>query len=334
MHSRYQTCVGDRIAPLKRGDMSLLFPVLFLLIAAIDPGAVNEPSQAGPVRPNTSGPAVLRAQILLGRAHFSTGQIDGSYGRNLGQAIAAYRAAHNLSPGETVDRAMWAELNGDGAPALTEYTIAGADIAGPFEKVPADMQEKAKLKHLGYESAEDALGEKFHAAPALLRALNPGKPLDEAGTAITVPNVIVVKPAAKVAQVVVNAASRSVEALDAAGSLVAFYPATTGSEHDPLPVGTWKILGVSRDPVFNYNSDLFWDAKGEHAEAKIAPGPRNPVGVVWIALSKEHYGIHGTPEPGSIGHTQSHGCIRLTNWDASELAAMVSPGTPAILKEQ
>jgi lipoprotein-anchoring transpeptidase ErfK/SrfK len=312
----------------------LLFPLLFLVLAAIDPGAVNDASQAGPVRPNATGPAVLRAQILLARAHFSPGQIDGSYGHNLGKAIAAYRTAHDLPPAEIVDRAMWAQLNAGGAPALLEYTIAPADIEGPFEKIPVDMRDKAKLKHLGYESPEDALGEKFHTAPALLRALNPGKTFDEAGKAITVPNTAVARPAAKVAQVVVNAADRTVEALDAAGQLLAFYPATIGSEHDPLPIGTWKIVGVSREPVFNYNSDLFWDAKGEHAEAKIAPGPRNPVGVVWIALSKEHYGIHGTPEPATIGHTQSHGCIRLTNWDASELAAMVSPGTPAILKEQ
>lgn len=312
----------------------MLFPVLFLLAAAIDPNAVNDAAHTGPVRPGAKGSAVLRAQILLARAHFSSGQIDGSYGSNLGKAIAAYRAEHELPAGETVNPAMWTLLNADTAPALTSYTIAAADVAGPFEKIPVDMKEKAKLKHLGYESAEEALAEKFHAAPALLRALNPGKSFDEAATEITVPNVIVTRPARKIAQVVVSKAERSVEARDANGNLVAFYPATIGSEHDPLPIGTWKVVGISRDPVFNYNSDLFWDAKGEHAEAKIPGGPRNPVGVVWIALSKEHYGIHGTPNPETIGHTQSHGCIRLTNWDASELAAMVAPGTPAILQER
>lgn len=314
--------------------MPIPFVLAFLLVAAIDPGAVNDAKTAQPVRPNSKGPAVLRAQILLDRAHFSPGQIDGAYGRNLGRAIAAYRVQHDLPAGETVDLAMWAQLNSDQAPALTQYTIADADVAGPFEKVPVDMKEKANLKHLGYESAADALGEKFHASPDLLGRLNPGKELEKAGTEILVPNVLTPPPAVKAASVVVNAATNTVEALDAEGKVVAEYPATIGSQHDPLPVGTWKILGVSRNPVFNYNSDLFWDAKGEHAVAKIAPGPRNPVGVVWIALSKEHYGIHGTPEPGTIGHTQSHGCIRLTNWDASQLAAMVAPGTPAILKEQ
>ena len=122
-------------------------------------------------------------------------------------------------------------------------------------------------------------------------------------------------------------------ALDAAGKILAQYPASSGSEHDPLPIGMWKINGVAKNPPFHYNPELFWDAEPNHSKAKIAPGPNNPVGVVWIDLTKDHYGIHGTPEPARVGHTQSHGCIRLTNWDAMELAGMVRPGLPAELKE-
>jgi lipoprotein-anchoring transpeptidase ErfK/SrfK len=131
----------------------------------------------------------------------------------------------------------------------------------------------------------------------------------------------------------VDASDKTVAAFDAAGKLVAQYPATTGSEHDPLPIGTWKINGVSKNPSFHYNPDLFWDADAKDEKTTIKPGPNNPVGVVWIDLSKPHYGIHGTPEPSTIGKTQSHGCIRLTNWDAAELAQMVAPGMPAILQE-
>jgi lipoprotein-anchoring transpeptidase ErfK/SrfK len=131
----------------------------------------------------------------------------------------------------------------------------------------------------------------------------------------------------------VDASEKSVTAVDGDGSVIAHYPATIGSKHDPLPVGKWKITRVHRNPAFHYNPALFWDADPSHAKAKIAPGPNNPVGVVWIDLSKEHYGIHGTPEPGKIGHTQSHGCIRLTNWDAMELAQLVQPETPAVLQE-
>jgi lipoprotein-anchoring transpeptidase ErfK/SrfK len=140
-------------------------------------------------------------------------------------------------------------------------------------------------------------------------------------------------PPGPAARVVVSKSESSVRAFDAEGKLLAFYVATIGSEHDPLPVGEWKIRGVSRNPIFNYNPQLFWDAKPEHTRAKIKPGPNNPVGVVWIDLDKEHYGIHGTPEPSRVGHTTSHGCIRLTNWDAAELAAIVKPGVPAVLEE-
>jgi lipoprotein-anchoring transpeptidase ErfK/SrfK len=133
--------------------------------------------------------------------------------------------------------------------------------------------------------------------------------------------------------VAVSKSESSVAALDANGNVVAWYAATIGSEHDPLPIGNWKIRGVQRNPTFHYNPDLFWDADSKDQKAPIKPGPNNPVGVVWIALTKEHYGIHGTAEPGRIGHSESHGCIRLTNWDAMELAGMVKPNTPAVFKE-
>ena len=187
------------------------------------------------------------------------------------------------------------------------------------------------MKNLGYQSPLEELAEKFHLNPELLKTLNPGKQF-ESGAQIIVPNAFGANPG-KAASVVVQKSTSSVTALDAAGKPLAFYVATIGSEHDPLPIGEWKITDIRFNPWFFYNSDLFWDANEAHAKAKIHPGPNNPVGVVWIALSKEHYGIHGTPVPSSIGHTQSHGCIRLTNWDATELANLVAPGTPAIFKE-
>ena len=144
---------------------------------------------------------------------------------------------------------------------------------------------------------------------------------------------MIVAPPKEAASIVVSKSRHSVTALDAVGKVLSRYPATSGSEHDPLPIGKWKILGVGRRPSFHYSPDLFWDAKGSDGKALIAPGPNNPVGVAWIDLSKEHYGIHGTPEPSQVGKTQSHGCIRLTNWDVTELSNMVGPGTPAILEE-
>ena len=212
------------------------------------------------------------------------------------------------------------------------YTVSAQDVEGPFTPVPASMEAQARMQTLGYASALEALAERFHASPALLRGLNPKVNFGQPGQILNVPNVLTMPPGTA-ARVVVSKGESSVRALDASGKLLAFYVATVGSEHDPLPIGEWKIPGVARNPKFHYNPELFWDAKSTDARATIPPGPNNPVGVVWIDLSKEHYGIHGTPEPDRVGHAYSHGCIRLTNWDAAELASMVKPNTPATLQE-
>jgi len=296
-----------------------------------DASAINSPDQPD-IGLGAKGSGVLRAQILLDRAHFSCGQIDGEYGTNLEKTVAAFQRERNLPVTEVVNADTWAALNQDKAPVLASYAIDQEDVAGPFVKVPASMMAQAKLDYLGYSSPLEELGEKFHVKPELLAALNPGKDFTRVGDPITVPNANTLPPG-QAAQVVVSKSDSSVTAFDAQGKLLAYYVATIGSEHDPLPIGDWKIDAILRNPVFHYNPDLFWDAKPGDQKAEIKAGPRNPVGLVWMNLSKEHYGIHGTPNPGKIGHTESHGCIRLTNWDAWQLADMIQPGTPAILKE-
>ena len=299
--------------------------------------AVNDPELVEPVGGKASAAAVLRAQILLARANFSVGEIDAGFGSNTRKTIVAYQASRDLATTGIIDAATWAALNLDTAPALMRYTITKTDVAGPFVKLPTDMMDKAKLDTMGYESALEGLAEKFHSSPKLLELLNPGVQLRaisvQADQEIIVPALEGMAPLAKAAKVVVDRSESTVTVLDANGLVLAHYPASTGSEHDPLPVGDWKIQAIAPNPTFQYNPALFWDADPTHAKAKIPAGPNNPVGLVWVDLSKEHYGIHGTPVPSRIGKSQSHGCIRLTNWDAVALSGAVSAGTPALLQE-
>ncbi len=274
----------------------------------------------------------LQAQVLLDRARFSPGQIDGVPGSNQRRALAGFQQAHGLRASGELDEATWQALERDNAPVLVQYTITDADVAGPFVAIPARIANQAGLPRLGFRSIDELLGERFHADPALLRTLNPGVDFARAGSRLQVPN-IATDPLPPAARVVVDKSDSSVRLLDDGGAVLAQFPASSGSKHDPLPIGQWTVQGVVHDPTFHYNPKLFWDADNRERKATIAAGPNNPVGVVWVDLSKPHYGIHGTPEPGHVGKTQSHGCIRLTNWDAAALASAVQAGTPVTMQE-
>ncbi|MYM26806.1 L,D-transpeptidase family protein [Duganella sp. CY15W] len=285
-----------------------------------------------PVTPQTSGPNVLRAQVLLDRAHFSPGEMDAAYGSNMRQAIRGFQKLRQLPVSGNIDAATWTELERDDAPVLAVYTLTAQDIAGPYAPVPPDMAGKAKLATLGYASLAEALGERFHCSPELLRRLNPGRTMKRAGEQLLVPNVAIIKPLPKAASLLVDAKEGTLTLLDAGGMPFAQFPASTGSQHDPLPQGRWQVRGVATNPEYRYNPKLFWDAKAGDTKARIAAGPNNPVGLAWIDLSIEHYGIHGTPEPGKIGKTQSHGCVRLTNWDVMQVVRAVSRGASVLMQ--
>lgn len=297
------------------------------------PDPLSEAERTLLVGPKAKSAVVLRAQVLLDRAHFSSGEIDASYGANLRRAIEGYQKAGGLEVTGMVDAPTWARLNADTAPILTAYTILDTDVAGPFDPIPAKMADKAGMAALGYESVAEALGEKLHISPKLLKQLNPGKNLGLAGEVIVAPNIEAAGDLPKAAKLIIDKSDSTLTMIDAGGKTVGQFPASTGSKHDPLPLGDWKVKGVGHNPVFRYNPELFWDADPGNAKATIAAGPNNPVGVVWIDLTKEHYGIHGTPEPSRIGKTQSHGCIRLTNWDAAALAKAVGPGVDVLMQE-
>ena len=309
---------------------------------AVDGKALRPTPQANPQAAKNAGPialvdgelperSLLRAQILLERAHFSPGEIDAGEGSNTTRAIAAFQRANGLSNSGTLDDATWAALDADAAPTLDRYTITDADVAGPYVSVPSSMLAKAKLKKLGYGSLDEMLGERFHSSPTLLHRLNPAKAF-VAGTELLVPK-IDATPLAAASRILVLGDDYSVNLVDDDGRIYARFPATYGSVHDPLPVGDWDIRGVWRNPTYHYNPALFWDGNRSDPKATVQPGPNNPVGVAWISLSKPHVGIHGTPEPSRISKTQSHGCIRLTNWSVLQVASAIGAGTPVLISE-
>lgn len=301
--------------------------------APITADAVEQATTFEPIGPKSHSAATLRIQILLDRAMFSSGEMDAMYGSNLKVAVAGFQKRNGLTVSGTIDEPTWDALARDPGPVIASYTIGDADVAGPFTPIPQSMMEQSTLPAMSYASPGEALGERFHVSPALLQELNPGKDLAKVGEVIAVPNVRPEPPpVVDAARVVVDRSDSTVRLEAKDGTVLAQFPASTGSRHDPLPIGNWKVQGVRHDPDFHYNPKLFWDAKKGDRKSTLQPGPNNPVGIVWVDLSKAHYGIHGTPEPSHIGKTQSHGCIRLTNWDAFLLSQSVRPGMPAVLQ--
>ena len=298
------------------------------------PPAEPLPPPTAPTAPDlrddrTGFVGLLRAQVLLDRSWMSPGEVDGRGGTNTTRAIGGFQRIAGLPVSGRLDEETWAALEKRG-PALVKYTLTEADVKGPFRAMPGSMYGKAKLPALSYSNVGEALGERFHIRPAALQQLNPGKDLSVAGTEIIVPNVRDIPRLPQATRIVVSEAAKLLMLINPEGKVYAQFPVTTGSERDPLPIGEWELRSVARNPHYNYNPKLFKGAK-PGPRATLPPGPNSPVGVMWMGLSKPHYGIHGTPEPGSISKTHSNGCIRMTNWSVLQVSEAVSRGTPVTL---
>ncbi len=294
------------------------------------PRATPNPDDMTPAVEMPKGPGaklkIAAYEVLLDRAGASPGVIDGRSGSNVDKAAAAYGELTGKSISPKDEAAVNAELEATGGPAFIDYTISNEDVGQQYvASIPEDYAHKAQLPAMAYTSVTEMLGEKFHIDEAYLKEINPGANFNQPGTVIKVPNLG--QPVrGKVARIIADKGRKQVRGYDESGKLVVAYPSTIGSSDTPSPSGTVEVVRIALNPSYTYNPKINFKQGNNDKILTIPPGPNGPVGSVWIALSKPTYGIHGTPEPSKIGKTSSHGCVRLTNWDAQELAKLVKPG--------
>jgi lipoprotein-anchoring transpeptidase ErfK/SrfK len=318
--------------------MVLLACLVWPALAAPDAASINNAEFKGKVPADDKiNPAIVKAQVLLDRASFSPGEIDGKLGENAEKALKAFAEAKGLAAGKLpLTPEIWAALLATSSdPIIIDYKITEKDVKGPFlQKLPAKMEDMKGLKSLDYTSPREAIAEKFHMSEALLEALNAGKKFDQAGQTISIVNVMKTEAKPAVARLEVDKTVQTVKAFGKAGELIAFFPASVGSDEKPTPSGVLKVTSIDARPNYRYNPDYKFKGVKSREAFTIKPGPNNPAGTHWIGLSAEGYGIHGTPNPSKVSKSESHGCVRLTNWDVDRLAKLLKKGAEVAFVER
>lgn len=319
---------------LKKFQAALVFGGMVLAPAGAQALTADGVNQAGrpaatkskATRPNAT---IAKAQVLLARQGVSPGEIDGLDGDNYRKAIGQFRRRENLGNGETIDAATWRALKGDvSTNIVSDYFVTKEDIKARLSRrIPHDYARQARMNRLGYRNAQEMFAERFHMSEGLLRMLNPRKDYLKREETLHVVSVGRSLPSNEARTVETDKTNGMVRALDATGKVIAMHPATIGSEETPSPEGEYQVVRVVKNATYHYDPIKNFQQGNNKRRLVLPKGPNNPVGTVWIELSKPTFGIHGTPEPSRISKASSHGCVRLTNWDAEELAQIVRPGT-------
>jgi lipoprotein-anchoring transpeptidase ErfK/SrfK len=317
------TSASKAQAGKKKATSAAVVPTPFPADAGQHIQQLNADTSTPDLKQGDKGPTVIRAQVMLDRNWFSVGEIDGSFGGNMTRALNAFQLARGLPVTGKVDAATWSAL-GPQAPVFATYALTEKDVAGPYVTIPDDPVLQSQLPALGYRDLNEGLAERFHMSPKLLAALNQGRNA-QAGQAMVVADVGRAAAMPKAVSLRIDKSDKMLYIIGEGGKVMGAMPVSIGSSQDPLPLGMLKITGQAKNPDFSYDPSLLRNAKTDK-KVKLPPGPNSPVGVMWLALTKEHWGIHGTAEPSQMAKVETNGCVRLTNWDVVRLSTIVNNG--------
>lgn len=344
----------------RRIRIRLQLPLCSLVAASIGVVAFARSPRASSPAP-TPNEQLLRAQLFLDGSNFKPGVIDGRWGEFMRKALTRYEEAQGKSKEEFGPKPPPRfDLPFDQSrPLLIDYTFSPNDQKF-IGQVPGSHAQQAKMKSLPYHDFRELLAEKFHARGDFLRQINPGFDWAKAkpGDKVKVANVVAPfdlqeavdlqtqteeaekartlktedeKPERERFSVFVDLKEKILE-LKQSGKLVGSYPITPGSKSLPAPIGEWFVKGFSWMPTFRWDEAMLQHHQRSNDFYQLPPGPNNPVGILWLELNHKGSGIHGTDAPETIGRTTSHGCIRLSNWDALDLGKKVLPGVHVTIR--